>query len=57
VVCKNSGRWTINTDQPVAVGISNAGEIDLSSRPSARAGWVLDRGAAIADPGFEPGRG
>jgi len=52
-----AGRWTINTDQLVAVRISNVGEIDLSSRPLAHAGRVLDRGAAIGDPGFVRGRG
>jgi hypothetical protein len=57
VIRDDSGRWTINTDQLVAVRISNVGEIDLSSGPLAHAGRVLDRGAAIGDPGFVPGRG
>jgi hypothetical protein len=54
----NSGRWTINTDQLVAIRISNVGEIDLSrGGPLAHARRVLDRGAAIGNPGFVPGRG
>src|SRR5690348_5250136 len=42
---------TMNSDDLVAVGVAQIGEIDLAGRALAEAGRVLDRGAAILDAG------
>src|ERR1700758_4871417 len=53
--CEVSGsRHAIEPAQFVPVGIAKVSEIQLAGCPLADAGRLLDRGAAIRDPGFVP---
>src|SRR5271156_1804107 len=54
MICDNSGWHAIQRAQFVTIGIAKIGEIHLAGGPLAHPRRVLDRGAAIRNPGFVP---